>query len=333
MGPGALAQAQAAGPVALLHDRRLPDEWVERARQALQPSLVLPVRSGEAGKSMQEVTRLLSALAEAGLPRSGAIMGLGGGATTDVAGFVAATYLRGVRYFAAPTTLLSMVDAAVGGKTGVNLPEGKNLVGAFWPAEAVWCDTDTLDTLPVRDFRSGAAEVFKHGLLAAPELLDEVLPSQRSGAGLTQFSQRLPEVVRRAVQVKADIVARDPTEQSERAFLNLGHTLAHALETFTHQRLPHGEAVGYGMHFAALLSEAHGAKNLSGHTHAFLNWQNPEPLPRLSLEALWPIINRDKKADTQGPRWVLLHELGQPYLTRVDRALLDDVFRQWQRDI
>ena len=319
--------------VALLHDRALPTEWVSRARQALNPALVLPVSSGESGKTLDEVGRLLSALAQGGLSRAGAVVGLGGGATTDVAGFVAASYLRGVAYYAAPTTLLGMVDAAVGGKTGVNLPEGKNLVGAFWPAQAVWCDTESLDTLPPRDFRSGAAEVFKHGLLARPELLAQVLPSTLSAAGLTRFSEWLPQLVRSAVEVKAEVVARDPTEQNERAFLNLGHTLAHALEALTRHRLPHGEAVGYGLHFAALLSEAQGATNLSPHTRAFLHWQNPEPLPRLQLDTLWPFIARDKKADELGPRWVLLHGLAQPYLARLPREQLGDVFETWRRDI
>ncbi|WP_261663664.1 3-dehydroquinate synthase [Deinococcus sp. Marseille-Q6407] len=334
IGSGILAQASVPEPqVALLHDSALPDEWVQRARQALNPALVLPVTSGESGKTLQEVERLLSALAQGGLTRAGAVVGLGGGATTDVAGFVAASYLRGVSFYAAPTTLLGMVDAAIGGKTGVNLPEGKNLVGAFWPPRTVWCDTETLDTLPPRDFRSGAAEVFKHGLLARPELLTQVLPSAFSAAGLTRFSEWLPELVHSAAAVKAEVVARDPTEQGERAFLNLGHTLAHALEAYTRHKLPHGEAVGYGLHFAALLSEAQGASGLSGYTRAFLNWQSPEPLPRLQLDSLWPFIARDKKADELGVRWVLLRDIAETYLARLSREQVAGVFEQWRRDI
>ncbi|MDO4264291.1 MAG: 3-dehydroquinate synthase family protein [Deinococcus sp.] len=334
VGSGLLSRVRVPeAQVALLHDRALPSEWVQRVQQALHPALTLPVTSGEEGKTLAEVGRLLSALAQGGLSRAGAVVGLGGGATTDVAGFVAASYLRGVAYYAAPTTLLGMVDAAVGGKTGVNLPEGKNLAGAFWPAQAVWCDTETLDTLPPRDFRSGAAEVFKHGLLARPELLAQVLPSTLSAGGLTRFSEWLPELVHSAIEVKAEVVTRDPTEHGERAFLNLGHTLAHALEAVTRHRLPHGEAVGYGLHFAALLSEAQGARDLSAHTRAFLHWQNPEPLPRLQLDTLWPFIARDKKADDLGPRWVLLRGLAQPYLTRIPRGQLAAVFEEWRRDI
>lgn len=334
VGHGALSEASISEEqVALLHDSALPREWVERTQASFQPSLTLPVVSGESGKTLDEVGRLLSELAQGGLSRAGAVIGLGGGATTDVAGFVAASYLRGVAYYSVPTTLLGMVDAAVGGKTGVNLPEGKNLVGAFWPPKSVWCDTETLDTLPLRDFRSGAAEIFKHGLLARPELLDEVLPSQRSAGGLTHFSENLAQVVRSAVEVKAEVVTRDPTEQGERAFLNLGHTLAHALESHTRGKLPHGEAVGYGLHFAALLSEAHGASDLSRYTRAFLAWQNPEPLPRLQLDTLWPYITRDKKADIFGPRWVLLRGLGQPYLEHLPYDLVAEVFGQWRREI
>lgn len=334
VGHGALRQAQIPEPqVALLHDSALPREWVERAQLAFKPQITLTVETGEGGKTLGEVGRLLSALASHGLSRAGAIVGLGGGATTDVAGFVAASYLRGVTYYAVPTTLLGMVDAGVGGKTGVNLPEGKNLVGAFWPAKTVWCDTEMLDTLPQREFRAGAAEMFKHGLLARAELLAQVLPSQESAGGLTPFSRRLPEVVRSAIEVKVQVVTRDPTEQGERAFLNLGHTLAHALESHTRGRLPHGEAVGYGLHFAALLSESQGASGLSDYTRAFLAWQNPEPLPRLQLDTLWPYIARDKKADADGPRWVLLHALQQPYLARLPYKVVADTFEQWRREI
>ena len=334
VGGGTLTQAQVPEvQVALLHDSRLPAEWVTRAQEALGPALTLPVTSGEGGKTWAEAGRLLSALNIGGLSRAGAVVALGGGAATDVGGFVAATHLRGVAFYTAPTTLLGMVDAAVGGKTGVNLPEGKNLAGAFWPPKAVWCDTDTLATLPPREFRSGAAEVFKHGLLARPELLSAVLPSAEAPQGLRQGTPHLAEVVYQAVRVKAEVVGRDPTEQGERAYLNLGHTLAHALEGYTHGGLPHGEAVAYGLHFAALLSEAQGAAGLSPLTRAFLEWQAPAPLPALTLSDIWPFMARDKKADAQSLRWVLLRGLSQPYLARLGPDDLEDAFEAWRRDV
>ena len=255
-------------------------------------------------------------------------MGLGGGAVTDLAGFVAASYLRGVAYYALPTTLLGMVDAAVGGKTGLNLPEGKNLVGAFWPPRAVWCDVAVLETLPDAVFREGAAEAYKHGLIADPSLLERVLsPEFRPGG------EGLTGTIADAIAVKAGVVTRDLTEQGERAFLNFGHTLAHALEASTGGELAHGEAVGYGMHYAALLSRALGGDDLSGLTRNFLRWQRPQPLPPLDFGRLWTFMTRDKKADSEGLRFVLLRGLAQPYLARVAPEVLEREFAQWSREV
>lgn len=314
--------------VALIYSSDLPARWVAQVREAVQPRLCLSVPPRDECKSLATYADILSQLAQVNLPRDGAVVGLGGGAVTDLAGFAAATYLRGVAFYTLPTTLLAMVDAAVGGKTGVNLPQGKNLVGAFWPPRGVWCDLETLNTLPEATFREGAAEIYKHGLIANPPLLGRVLdPSFRAGgAGLA-------EVVADAIQVKADIVSRDLTEQGERAFLNFGHTLAHALEGVTAQELPHGQAVGYGMHYAARLSRALGGTDLTPHTLAFLHWQRPQPLPRLSYPQVRAYMARDKKADSQGVRFVLLRDLAQPYLARVDEETLQREFEGWQDDV
>lgn len=316
--------------VALIHPADLPAEWLARAQAAASPALTLSVPPRDECKTLEVFAAQLSRLAQAGLPRSSAVLGLGGGAATDLAGFVAASYLRGVAFYTAPTTLLGMVDAAVGGKTGVNLPEGKNLVGAFWPPRAVWCDLDTLVTLPPHVFREGAAEMFKHGLIADPSLLPRVLAPD-----FGPQHPALEDTVADAVAVKADIVSRDLTEQGERAFLNFGHTLAHALEGVTRQSVAHGEAVAYGMHYAARLSLALGGADLSAHTLAFLRWQQPQPLPAAALDfaALSAYMERDKKADSLGVRFVLLHDLARPYLARVPADILEEQWRGWAADL
>ena len=329
VGAGLLSAARVPErQVVLIHAEDLPIEFVEQVEHNLQTILTVRVPARDACKTLEVYAGVLSQLAQVNLPRDGAVVGLGGGAVTDLAGFVAASYLRGVAFYTMPTTLLGMVDAAVGGKTGVNLPEGKNLVGAFWPPKAVWCDTDTLATLPPDVFREGAAEAFKHGLISDPSLLGRVLdPAFRPGGAL------LEGTLADAIAVKAGVVTRDLTEKGERAFLNFGHTLAHAIEGVTHQAIPHGEAVGYGLHYAAILSREMGGADLTGHTWRFLNWQSPTPLPDLNFAEVTAYMNRDKKADSQGVRFVLLHDVARPYLTRVPENILRRAFEEWQSEI
>lgn len=329
VGAGLLGTAQIPQrQVALIHPVDLPGEFVQRVQQHIQPVVTLSVPARDECKTLTVFADCLSQLAQVALPRDSAVIGLGGGACTDLAGFVAASYLRGVAFYTMPTTLLGMVDAAVGGKTGVNLPEGKNLVGAFWPPRAVWCDTDTLATLPPAVFREGAAEAFKHGLIQDPSLLERVLNAEFSPSG-----PLLEDTLADAIAVKAGVVTRDLTEQGERAYLNFGHTLAHALEGVTHQALPHGQAVGYGMHYAARLGRAVGGVDLTTHTLNFLRWQSPQALPELTYDDVKPYMARDKKADSEGVRYVLLHDLAQPYLTRVPEEVLRREFVGWWADL
>ncbi len=314
--------------IALIHPADLPRQFVEAVQASLSPTITIEVPARDDCKTLEVLGSVLSKLAAANIPRDGAVVGLGGGAATDLAGFAAASYLRGVAFYTLPTTLLGMVDAAVGGKTGINLPEGKNLVGAFHPPRAVWCDTDTLVTLPDAVFREGAAEAYKHGLISDPSLLARVLSPEFKPGGVG-----LEDTLADAVAVKAGVVTRDLTEQGERAYLNFGHTLAHALEAVTDHVVTHGEAVGYGMHYAAVLSREMGGADLTPHTLAFLTWQRPAPLPPLTFEAVMPYMARDKKADAGGVRFVLLHGLARPYLTRVPEDLLRNAFGEWQRDV
>jgi 3-dehydroquinate synthase len=329
VGPGLLGQVRVPErQVGLIHPADLPPAFVRTAQAALSPTVTIEVPARDDCKTLAVFAEVLSRLAQANLPRDGAVVGLGGGAVTDLAGFAAASYLRGVAFYTLPTTLLGMVDAAVGGKTGVNLPEGKNLVGAFWPPKAVWCDTDTLATLPPAVFAEGAAEAYKHGLIADPTLISRILSDDFRPGG-----PNLEDTLADAVAVKAGVVARDLTEQGERAYLNFGHTLAHALEAVTGHAVPHGEAVGYGMHYAALLSRALGGADLTGHTLAFLRWQRPQPLPHMSFDDVCLYMARDKKADSGGVRFVLLRDLAQPYLARVQGEVLREEFGRWQSDV
>jgi len=202
----------------------------------------LELRGGEACKNLTEIERTAEWLASHAYDRRAAIVGLGGGAATDHAGFAAAVYLRGVSFALVPTTLLAMVDASVGGKTGVDLGAGKNLVGAFHQPRAVVADVGFLETLPVRERVAGLAEVVKCGFIADPGLLDLL---ERAGSALSPALEL--EVIARAVRVKADVVSSDETESGRRAILNFGHTVGHALESASGYGLLHGEAVALGM--------------------------------------------------------------------------------------
>ena len=257
----------------------------------------LRVPPGEAAKSLASVETLCRGFAAGGLSRADAVVAVGGGVVTDLAGFAAATYLRGVAYVNVPTTLLAQVDAAVGGKTGVNLPEGKNLVGAFWQPRAVLCDTDVLATLPRRELASGRGEMAKYAFL-----------EHRPGAGIPGaelLALPLAEQVARCVAIKAAVVADDEREGGRRVVLNYGHTLAHALEAvgFAPGRtvdLRHGEAVAVGIVFAAELARRLGRiddDRVELHRRVVGAFDLPSDLPPgLSATELLEFMARDKKA-------------------------------------
>ena len=303
-----------APKIALISDEKVAPLYAETVQKSLEAAdsqvFLYTVPASEDSKSLTTSETLLRQLARDGFTRQGAVVALGGGVVSDLAGFVAASYMRGIDFYTLSTTLLGMVDAAVGGKTGVNLPEGKNLVGAFWQPKAVLMDVSVLATLPEHEFRGGAVELFKHGLLADPQLLDDVTDARFRRDGPTDF---LEAVVARSVKVKADIVVEDERESGRRAYLNLGHTLAHALEAHTDHGLSHGDAVAYGLLFAAKLAAARGYANETERVRAFVNWVKPSPLPDIPLEPLLPFIARDKKHHAK-QRWVLLEYIGRPHL-------------------
>jgi 3-dehydroquinate synthase len=255
--PGLIGQS--AKRVAVLHPEALTETGeVLREDLAAQgyETIAVQLPNAEESKTAEVAAYCWKALGQSGFTRSDVVVGVGGGATTDVAGFVAATWLRGVRWIAVPTTVLGMVDAAVGGKTGINTAEGKNLVGAFHPPAGVLCDLAALESLGVHDYVGGLAEIIKAGFIADPVILDliEADPEGARGPGGPHTS----ELIERSIRVKAEVVSADLKESGLREILNYGHTLAHAIEKNERYEWRHGAAVSVGMVFAAELGRIAG---------------------------------------------------------------------------
>lgn len=272
------------------------------------------VPAGEASKSLPVYARCLGEVARSGLPRDGTIFALGGGVVGDLGGFVAASYMRGVKLVMLPTTLLAMVDSSVGGKVGVDLPEGKNLAGAFHRPRAVVADLSKLVTLADREVSNGLAEVVKMGLLAGGEFFRDL---SRLGAARGRDGAALERLVTRSVGYKAGVVAGDEREGGPRAVLNYGHTIGHALEAVSNYSLAHGEAVSIGMELAAGISKArYGTDVSSVQTELLREAGLPVEMPEFDAEKVLGAMRRDKKrasADGAGThRFVLLEEVGRP---------------------
>ena len=270
---------------------------------------------GEETKSLASVELVCRSFASWGLTRADVVIAVGGGVVTDVAGFAAAVYHRGVAVVHVPTTILGMIDAAIGGKTGVNLPEGKNLVGAFWQPAAVLCDTDALATLPPRERRSGMGEMAKYHFLDPSASDLDALP--------------LDEQIAACVRIKAAVVASDEREGDRRAILNYGHTLGHALETAGHYGLRHGEAVAVGLVFAAELAHVLGRideARVSEHRRVVGAYDLPATLPSdVNRDELVMLFGRDKKA-VDGVTFVLDGPDGVEPVRDVTREAIDEAF-------
>ncbi len=304
-------------------DRVVADAWLGPLTEALarRGVVVVPlmVPAGEDAKTLQVHQTLLHQLAMRSAHRSDIVVALGGGSTGDLAGFLAGTYMRGLPFVQVPTTLTAQVDASVGGKTAVNLPEGKNLVGVFHQPVAVLADVGTLTTLPDRDFRSGLAEVAKYGLTLDLALLADL--EGDLGPVLAREAAAMEDLVARCVRIKAAEVAGDERDTGRRLILNYGHTLGHALEGLEgFGGRTHGEAIAVGMVFAARLAERLGraAPGLSGRTVRLLSslgLQTSGPLP--APAAITGAFALDKKY-RGGVRFVLLEEVGRP-------VIVDDV--------
>ena len=278
----------------------------------------IAVASGEVSKALDTYALVLSRLAAEKISRGDVLIGLGGGVIGDLAGFVAATYLRGINFVQVPTTLLAMVDSSVGGKTGVNLPEGKNLVGAFHQPKLVVADLDTLATLPAREFSAGMAEVIKYGAIRDKALFDRVIK------GVTPADADLDAIVETCVAIKARIVERDEFEtKGERALLNFGHTIGHAIEKATgYKKYLHGEAISLGIRAAAWLSRREAGLSQEDARDldlALLANNLPVVLDQgVDSQSILAALGNDKKVAAGGVnRWVLLTELGEAESGRV----------------
>jgi len=336
---GALLARSVRGREAMLvsdaHVAPLYADRVAAALQAARPELrihrhVLP--PGEAAKTLAHFAQVTTALADARMRRDATLFALGGGVIGDLAGFAAACWMRGIDCVQLPTTLLAMVDSSVGGKTAVDLPQGKNLVGAFHPPRAVIADTTALRTLPARELRAGLAEVVKYGALGDADFLDWL--DAHADALLAMDDATLAEAIARSCAHKAAIVARDPFEHGERALLNLGHTFGHAIETEQgYGGLNHGEAVAVGMVLAAQLSEALGlapAADTARLRHLLQRLELPVALPDgLDPERLLAHMRLDKKAQADGLRFIVWDGIGRArVLSGVPDAAVLDVLRR-----
>jgi 3-dehydroquinate synthase len=294
-------------------------------------SQVVSVPSGEKSKCVAEAERLWKKLLELDADRKTLVVALGGGVVGDLAGFVAATYARGVAFFQVPTTLLAQVDSSVGGKVGVNLPGAKNMVGAFWQPVGVLIDTETLDTLPEREYLSGLAEVVKYGVILDAEFFARL---ERDAVALVAKKHDvLREVIARCCRLKADIVEEDEREETgRRSVLNYGHTFAHAIEAVAgYGELLHGEAVSIGMMCAARLAEQLGrvdAALIERQARLLGALKLPVELPELDEEALFAAMTHDKKVSEGKLRFVLPTRLGEVELVDgIDSADVRAVLR------
>jgi len=311
---GVLDEAIAARDVLVVSNETVGPLYLARLRDGLGDrrvaSLVLP--DGERYKTLDAFSRVLDALVDARMNRDACVAALGGGVVGDVAGFAAACYQRGVDYVQVPTTLLAQVDSAVGGKTGVNHPGGKNLIGAFHQPRAVVSDTDTLATLPARELRAGLAEVIKYGLVADVGFLAWV--EARVDALLALEPEALAQAVRRCCEIKAGIVAEDEREHGRRALLNLGHTFGHAIEAATgYGEWLHGEAVGVGLLMAADLSRRLGwvgDADVERVRTLLARAGLPVEAPRIGALRARQLMGMDKKVLAGRLRLVLMRGLG-----------------------
>ncbi|MEW2379980.1 3-dehydroquinate synthase [Micromonospora sp. NPDC047812] len=328
--PGLLPDATR---VAVLHAhplRELADAVGGRLRTAGVAPLLIEVPDAEAGKRIDVAATCWDRLGEAGFTRTDAVVGVGGGAVTDLAGFVAACWLRGVRWVPVATSLLGMVDAAVGGKTGINTAAGKNLVGAFHPPVGVLADLATLDSLPQADLAAGLAEVVKCGFIADPVILDLV---ERDRAAVTDPTGPVTrELIERAIRVKSDVVSGDLRESGVREVLNYGHTLAHAIEKAEGYRWRHGHAVSVGVVYAGELARLAGrldAPTAERHRTAMAALGLPTSYPAQAWPGLLAAMRVDKKTRGSQLRFVVLDGLARPaILEGPDDELLEAAYRE-----
>lgn len=288
--------------------------------------LILP--AGERFKTANSLQKIYDAALDHRLERSSAIIALGGGVIGDMSGYAAATWLRGIDLVQVPTTLLAMVDSAIGGKTGINHPQGKNLIGAFYQPRLVWVDPEVLKTLPAREFRSAMAEVIKYGVIWDRELFDLLANCDRLDQLRYVSSELLQTILYRCAKAKADVVSKDEKEGNLRAILNYGHTVGHAIESVTHYRLfNHGEAIALGMVIAGAIAVDLGlwsAEEQAQQNVIIAKAHLPQTLPAdIDLDAIVAAMSSDKKVEVGQVRFILPTAIGSVALS--DRVTSDIV--------
>jgi 3-dehydroquinate synthase len=332
-----LPTAALPGEIALVSNKSVVPLYADALSQQLealgQSVIPLQIGDGEGFKSLEMASRVYDELAEAKFSRRGAVWAVGGGVTGDLAGYVAATWMRGVSFVQVPTTLLAMVDSSVGGKTGVNHPRAKNLIGAFWQPAAVLCDPDCLQTLPPRELRSGLAEVIKYGVIADAELFEFL--ERNLDAALALDGEVLSHIIARSCRIKADVVGEDERESDtigRRAILNYGHTAGHAFEAvMQYGQLLHGEAIAIGMTIEARLAIALGSiekdagnELLERQTRLFERAGLPTEAPEgADFESLWGAMALDKKNRGNSVNFILPTRIGD--VARVENVNSDAV--------
>lgn len=301
----------------LLTDSNVWGIWGDILAESLKNSgidyFTFVIPPGESSKSLSWLESLLECMAENGLTRSGLLIAFGGGVVGDLGGFAAGVYMRGIDYVQVPTTLLSQVDSSVGGKTAVNLRHGKNLVGCFWQPKLVITDTDTLNTLPEREFSGGMAETIKYGVIRSKALFDKLLENPSKVSIMPQ----MPEIIYTCCDIKRHIVERDELDTGERMVLNLGHTFGHAIEKIGNfEQYIHGEAVAIGMVMAAKYGEKLGMtrkgiwREIGGLCSAF----GLPVFEEIAPEKIAPLVTLDKKAGDGVIKLILIRDIGDSFI-------------------
>lgn len=320
--------------VALITDTNVGPLYAKQAAKQWENCVVITLPAGEAFKTLDSVRMAYEQMFAAGCDRQTTVVALGGGVINDLSGFVAATFMRGIRFVTCPTTLLSIVDASVGGKTGVDMPEGKNLVGAFKQPEAVIADLNLLKSLIKEEFACGMAEAIKHGLLSAKSVLPTLTQTDWGESLRNGFTAddrfAFMQLVHDVVAVKRDVVQRDPFEAGERALLNLGHTFGHAIEQVTNYDVRHGEGVAMGLVCAANVSYKLGFStiDLQPVVEDMLKKVNlPVRLPRVDPENVFNAMQQDKKKKGKKLRYILLKDFESAFIAEnvPDDAILETI--------
>ena len=307
-------------------------ELLEEQFQNYKYNIILcPI--GEDAKNFDYIRKIYSDLIDLGCNRKSYLIAFGGGSIGDVTGFIAATFMRGIQYINIPTTLLGMVDSSIGGKTGINLSSGKNLIGSIYHPEKIIIDPKLLNTLPKREYHSGMAEIIKYSLILDKNLFTKLENSLDQLLSVNKTSDCLNEIILTCVQLKVNIVEQDESDNNIRNILNFGHTIGHAFETyFEYVKMNHGEAVAYGMLYASKLSNLHG--NLSekalDQIYGMIKKLNLPEIKNIDIKKILSFIKYDKKNTSQGLNFILLNEIGKACISQnisyndIEMVLMDN---------